>query len=115
MNLSPRTVEALQRQGWDIVRVSDLLPVTASDEEILELAQREGRVIVTQDLDFSALLALGDYSRPSLITLRLSFTDPETVTCRLLDVVPGIEHRLREGLAVTIEDVSVRARRLPIT
>jgi predicted nuclease of predicted toxin-antitoxin system len=61
MNLSPITVDALQREGWDIVLVSTLLPATASDLEILNLARRDERVIITQDLDFSAFLALGGH------------------------------------------------------
>jgi predicted nuclease of predicted toxin-antitoxin system len=114
MNISPKTVAALQQYGWEIVRVSDILPVNATDEEILELARRQDRVMVTQDLDFSALLALGGYDRPSLITLRLSTSDPEMVTRRLLKVLPRIEQSLRQGCAVTIEDVVVRIRQLPI-
>lgn len=115
MNISPKTVEALRQRGWDIVRVSDLLPVQATDQEVLELARRESRVVVTQDLDFSALLALGGHSRPSLITLRLSISDPDTVTRRLLDVLTRVKHDLQEGRAVTIGDVAVRVRKLPIT
>ncbi len=114
MNISPKTVAVLQHHGWEMIRVSDLLPVDATDEEILELARREDRMVVTQDLDFSALLALSGYDRPSLITLRLSVSDPETVTRRLLEVVPRMEQFLREGYAVTIEDIAVRVRQLPI-
>ena len=114
MNISPKTVEALQQHGWDIVRVSQILPNNASDQEILELARREDRAVVTQDLDFSALLALGGYDRPSLITLRLSVSDPETVTRRLLELFPRLEQVLQEGCAVTIEEVAVRIRRLPV-
>ncbi len=77
MNLSPVTVNSLREEGWDILRVSSLLAANASDAEILELARRQDRVVVTQDLDFSALLALGGHARPSLVTLRLSNTDPE--------------------------------------
>jgi len=114
MNISPKTVDALQQQGWDIIRVSQALAVDASDQEILAFARQEGRVVVTQDLDFSARLALGGYDRPSLITLRLWISDPEAVTQRLLEVLPKIEQALREGCAVTIEEVSVRVRKLPI-
>jgi len=60
------------------------------------------------------LLALGGYDRPSLISLRLSVSDPETITRRLLEVFPQIEQALQEGYAVTIDDVVVRVRRLPI-
>lgn len=114
MMISPTTVAALRRQGWDAVRVPDRLPVTASDQEILELARREARVVVTQDLDFSALLALGGHSRPSLITLRLSTSNPEVVTQSLLDVLARLEQDLLDGRAITVGDVSVRVRKLPI-
>jgi len=65
MNISPETVNALQEKGLDIIRVSQILPMTSSDAEILAFARRENRVVVTQDLDFSALLALGGFDRPS--------------------------------------------------
>lgn len=38
MNVSPKTVAALAGRGWDIVRVSDVLPVDASDEDVLSFA-----------------------------------------------------------------------------
>lgn len=114
MNISPQTVEALQREGWDIIRVSQALPADASDEEILEFARQTERVVVTQDLDFSALLALRGYDRPSLVTLRLMMSDPETVTQRLLKVLPRLEHVLKEGAAATVEENVVRFRYLPI-
>lgn len=114
MNISPKTVQALRQRGWNILRVSDLLPAKAADQEILALARRESRVVVTQDLDFSALLALGGHDRPSLVTLRLSISDPESVTRRLLDVLNRVEQELHEGRAVTIGDNSIRVRKLPI-
>jgi predicted nuclease of predicted toxin-antitoxin system len=90
------------------------LPANASDQEILELARQENRVVVTQDLDFSTLLALGGYNRPSLITLRLSTSDPQTVTQHLLNVLVTVEQILQEGCAVTVDDAAVRTRKLPI-
>jgi predicted nuclease of predicted toxin-antitoxin system len=114
MNLSPLSIDDLHRAGWNIVRVSTLIHATASDLEILELARQEGRVIITQDLDFSALLALGGYDRPSLVTLRLSNTEPTLVTQRLLQILPLVEAALRQGSAVTIDETTIRIRKLPI-
>ncbi|HWM93022.1 MAG TPA: DUF5615 family PIN-like protein [Thermoanaerobaculia bacterium] len=114
LNVSPLTVEALQREGWDIVRISQRMPARTPDREILELARNEGQAIVSQDLDFSALLALGGFDRPSLVTLRLSDSAPATVTRRLLETAPLLEQVLPEGVAVTIEDETVRVRKLPI-
>jgi predicted nuclease of predicted toxin-antitoxin system len=36
MNISPRTIEALRQQGWDIVRVSQVMPVDATDRDVLD-------------------------------------------------------------------------------
>jgi hypothetical protein len=52
------------------------------------------------------LLALGGYNQPSLITLRLSLTDPDIITQK--------EQILREGGAVTIEDGNIRTCGLPM-
>lgn len=114
MNISPKTVEVLHKTGWDIIRVSQVLPVNATDNKILDYARQENRIVITQDLDFSALIALSGFKKPSLITLRLSSSDPELVTQRLLKVIPQFEEILQKGYAVTIEDTSVRIHKLPI-
>ena len=53
-------------------RVTDLLPATASDEIIVERAAHDQRIILTQDLDMTAIIALSRRQYPSLVTLRLS-------------------------------------------
>ncbi len=108
VHISRLTVAALRSQGYHIVSITDLLPATASNAEILELARVEGRVVLTQDLDFSMLVALSNYGLPSLITLRLSSARPDVVAQRLLDVLPTVETELTEGAAITISDDSVR-------
>lgn len=82
MNLSPATVADLREQGWDILRVSQVLPMDTEDSEILEFARQQNRVIVTQDLDFSELVALGGYARPSLITPAYSSLIPRQLRGR---------------------------------
>ncbi|WP_228054720.1 DUF5615 family PIN-like protein [Gloeocapsopsis crepidinum] len=104
----------MQKQGYDIIRVTEVLPTTATDTEILELARVENRIVLTQDLDFSALVALGGYVQPSLITLRLSSAHPDLGSQRLLEVLPQLEQVLVEGVAITIEDNGMRYRKLPI-
>jgi predicted nuclease of predicted toxin-antitoxin system len=80
----------------------------------LEYARRENRVVLTQDLDFSSLLALSGLDRPSLITLRLSETHPKITALKILRAVRLLEQKLAEGCAVTIEDQAIRLRKLPI-
>lgn len=52
VHISPLTVKELQKAGHTITRVTDKLPSTASDSEIIQLANKEQAVIITQDLDF---------------------------------------------------------------
>ena len=114
VHISPKTVADLQKQGYEIMRSSEFLPANAPDINILEFARTENWVVLTQDLDFSMLVALSRYSQPSLITLRLSSAKPDIVTQRLLDVLPQIEGALQEGSAITIQDDSIRIRKLPV-
>ena len=114
VHISPKTVGDLQKQGYEIIRSSEVLPANAPDINILEFARAENWVVLTQDLDFSMLVALSRYSQPSLITLRLSSAKPDIVTKRLLDVLPQIEEALQEGSAITIQDESIRIRKLPV-
>jgi predicted nuclease of predicted toxin-antitoxin system len=113
LHISPRTVEFLRSLGHDVVRVTDLLAPTAADSDIVVVAAQEGRVILTQDLDFSALIALGGVGAPSVITLRLSSSRVEHVNETLAKVLPGLEQEVAAGAVVTVEDARVRRRRLP--
>lgn len=112
MNISPLTVAVLNEKGWQITRVSTVLPARTTDRDILEYAKQNDYVVVTQDLDFSTLLVLSRQNRPSLITLRLSLSDPDTVTHRLLRILPFVQTALETGSAVTVEDRTVRVRSL---
>lgn len=57
MNLSPSWVERLARHGFEAVHWSTLRAATTPDVEILTWAKEQQFVVVTNDLDFSAILA----------------------------------------------------------
>jgi predicted nuclease of predicted toxin-antitoxin system len=67
MNISPITVEALRNRGWDIIRASEVMDEKSKDIDVLVYAQKQDKVLITQDLDFSQILALRGYAKPSLI------------------------------------------------
>jgi len=114
LHISPRTVAFLRTKGHDVVRVDAILPNTASDEEIVTVARDSGRSVLTQDLDFSAIVALSGARTPSLITLRLASSRVEHVNEVLETVLPRIEEDLIRGTAVTVEEGAIRRRALPI-
>ena len=114
MNISPLTVEQLRKNGWNIVRVSEVMERGSKDIDILIYAQQQNKVVITQDLDFSAILALSGYVKPSLINLRLENPRPDLVTSRIIEVVSTMEKELEEGVVITVDETSARYRNLPI-
>lgn len=56
---SPVVAEALRRRGHDVVAVAARRDLrSASDETVVEAARAEGRVIVTEDVDYRSLMAV---------------------------------------------------------
>lgn len=114
MNISPLTVSHLKKQGWNVIRASDVMDKSTKDIDLLEYARKHGMVIITQDLDFSMLLALKGYEKPSLVNVRLEEARPDYVTSRIIDTVSELEQELSKGAVVTVDETSVRYRYLPI-
>jgi len=114
MNISPLTLEQLRTLGWNIIRVSEVMEKGSKDIDILIYAQKYNKVVITQDLDFSNLLALSGYTKPSLINLRLENPRPDLVSAHIIDVVSVMEKELEEGVVVTVDETSARYKNLPI-
>ena len=72
IRISPVTVTYLSDIGHDAIRVNEILPPDSSDRKIVDTAFKTDRVILTQYLDFSEIIALSGNIKPSLISLRLS-------------------------------------------
>ncbi len=85
------------------------------DIEILIFAKKNNKVLISQDLDFSMLLAVGGYEKPNVINLRLNNTQPDFTTMRIIEIVYEMEKELREGIVVSVDETSARFRNLPIS
>jgi predicted nuclease of predicted toxin-antitoxin system len=72
------------------------------------------RCILTQDLDFSAIVALSGRAVPSVISLRVASSTVEWVNAALQEVLPTLESAVRAGVIVTVQDTRVRLRQLPL-
>ena len=114
INISPQTVKKLVEKGYKIKRITEFLKPNAKDEEILDLALREKSTIITQDLDFSALLAKRGVNKPSVIVLRVNIAKPIRITEMLEKALPKIKSELSKGSIIIVEEERVRIRKRPI-
>jgi predicted nuclease of predicted toxin-antitoxin system len=114
IHISPRTVQFLRTLGHDVIRADDVLPNNSPDATIVARAADDLRTVLTQDLDFSAIIALEGKTAPSLITLRLSSSRVEQVNRVLEGVLPSLEQDVLGGMIITVEDHRMRRRQLPI-
>jgi predicted nuclease of predicted toxin-antitoxin system len=115
VHISPVTVAELQKLDFNINRVTDYLSANASDSAIIDLARRKKAVIVTQDLDFSSLIAQSGLKQPSVVSLRVENAKPLFIARLLKSVLPLIQNDLINGSVVSVEENQFRIRRLPIS
>jgi predicted nuclease of predicted toxin-antitoxin system len=84
------------------------------DEEIIEKARAEGRVILTHDLDFGRIIAVSRASVPSVVTFRLNDMRPAQVNRYLAEVLAHFAEQLKAGALVSVNERGIRVRSLPI-
>ena len=113
--LSPAVGEALASAGHDAVHVRSLQMHAASDEDIFDLAAREGRVVVSADTDFGTLLAARKSASPSVILFRHGSQHRPTDQVALLQAnLPQLASALEAGSVVVIQPDRIRVRALPL-
>jgi predicted nuclease of predicted toxin-antitoxin system len=112
--ISPQTVQFLSELGHDAVHVRTLGLERATDDELVDRAREESCVLITFDLDFGDILALGVLDKPSVIIFRLADQRAQSVNQRLATVVAEQLAELQSGALILVEDTRYRVRKLPI-
>jgi predicted nuclease of predicted toxin-antitoxin system len=114
MGISPRTIALLREQGYDAIHLIEENLEKMTDQNILDKARQEERILLTVDLDFAQLLAISGDSLPSVILFRLGNVSREVANRRLLAILNDYATELTNGLIISVTDVSIRLRHLPI-
>ena len=114
-NLPAGLASALQGSVFDVVDTRSLGMERSDDEEIIDYAVAEDRIIVSADTDFGAILAARRSAEPSFVLLRRSQgLSAEETAAVLASNLPAHATELDAGAVVVIADDVVRVRRLPI-
>jgi len=114
MNLSPRWVASLVDAGWAAKHWSKIGDADASDSEILGYAAANDYVVLTQDLDFGAILAITHGKKPSVVQIRSMDISPESIAAQTVAALRHVQTELEAGALLTIEADRTRLRLLPL-
>ena len=114
MNLSPRWIACLKAAGHDAVHWSEVGAATAPDEAIMAWAIAADAVVLTHDLDFSAILAFTNHSKPSVVQIRAEDLNPDHIGAHVVAAIHQTQTELRAGAIVSVDPVRARLRLLPL-
>jgi len=104
----------LREQGHDAVHAAEQGLQRAADADILALAKRESRTVVTADLDYPRLLALAGNNEPILILFRDGNWSEIEVIARTREILQMLSADEIAHSIIVVDRDRVRRRRLPI-
>jgi predicted nuclease of predicted toxin-antitoxin system len=114
MNLSPMWVRFLAEAGFEAVHWSEIGAHDATDTHLLEWAFERDYIVLTNDLDFGAILAATQRRRPSVVQLRGGNLSPSALGDAILTAIGQVRQELLDGALVSVDLTRARVRILPI-
>ena len=114
MNLSPGWVSLFAEAGIEAVHWSTIGASNAPDTEIMAYADTNGYVVLTLDLDFSAILAVTHGEKPSVVQIRADNLKLDEIGKQVIAALLQMKSNLEEGALLTIDQKRTRLRLLPL-
>ncbi|MDP1613723.1 MAG: DUF5615 family PIN-like protein [Sulfuritalea sp.] len=114
MNLSPRWARMLADAGIEAAHWSTVGANNAPDSEIMAYARANDYVVLTHDLDFSAILAATHGEKPSVVQIRAEDVSPDAIGKQVVVALRQMTSELEEGALLTVDPSRTRLRVLPL-
>jgi predicted nuclease of predicted toxin-antitoxin system len=114
MNLSPHWVDRLNAAGLLAVHWSRVGRMDAADIEIMAYAAKHDYVVLTHDLDFSAILAATQGTKPSVVQIRSDNLSPAAIGEPLIAALQQMTQELAAGALLTVDPGRTRLHLLPL-
>lgn len=108
--VSARLIKLLREAGHDVVYVAEMA-AGASDGELIGLARRDNRLLLTDDKDFGELVIRRRWAAPGVVLMRVGSEQPQMRWQRLQAAIARFDESLY-GRYVVIEDARLRVRPL---
>jgi predicted nuclease of predicted toxin-antitoxin system len=109
-NLSPSLATPFTVAGHDAHSVVQQSLGGQPDDRVIEVCRREGRVLVTLDLDFSNILAYPPANFMGIVVLRLADQAHATVESAIGRVIDLLPQEPVDGTLWIVEERRIRIR-----
>ena len=114
MNIPLKYANMLTEKGIETLRWSDVGSPNAKDEEIMTYARENNCIVLTFDLDFSAILSTTHESKPSVAQIRASVIQAERAVDLIATALLQNKEDLAEGAILSLNLNKSRLRMLPL-
>jgi predicted nuclease of predicted toxin-antitoxin system len=114
MNLSPRWIGFLVDAGIEATHWSTIGAHNAPDSTIMAFAAMNDYVVLTHDLDFSAILAATQGEKPSVVQIRAEDVSPDVIGRQVAIALRQMTTELEDGALLTVDPNRTRLRVLPL-
>jgi predicted nuclease of predicted toxin-antitoxin system len=114
MNVPLKYGTLLVNKGIDSTIWSDVGSPNAKDVEIMSYARDNDFIVLTYDLDFSAILSSTHDLKPSIIQIRVSVLHAERVVNLIATALAQNKGDLEKGAIISIDLHKARLRLLPL-
>lgn len=110
-NVDLPLADYLNEQGHDATAVALDYSRSIKDDEILEIAKAEGRILITNDKDFGALIYQHQLEHAGVIFFRLRDESIPAKIARLEEVLVNHADALAGGAYIVVTDRRIRVRK----
>ena len=114
MNLPPRFADLLANNGIEAEHWYRVGAPNAEDSEIMQYALQHDFVVVTCDLDFSAILSVTHGVKPSVIQVRARNTPWKDLADKVFQSTVLCAVELDAGAILSVDAMKARLRLLPL-
>jgi predicted nuclease of predicted toxin-antitoxin system len=104
-------IKTLREAGHDVLAVSEITP-RAEDSEVIRLARRGKRILLTEDKDFGQLVFAHGEKTLGVLFLRFPFSARNQIARDVSDLITQQDEKLI-GCFVTIQPGRIRISHVP--
>lgn len=104
-NISPSLVHALRSEGYSVKDIKEEKLFGIDDKEVIQLAFKENRVVITHDKDFANLLNYSSIKHKGVILLRFTNQSPKKVISSFIPILLNLkENKIKNSLTIIGDD-----------